>query len=153
MRAVLGAAVGALVGPLVVAGYLWSADHFHVNSNELYAGCANEAYKNFVRLHIDHTGLTVYPIGVRLPIGWTFDLGHPRRGPRDRTERGQWAGLAWFRPKRSIEPELIEKPVHIPPRQRPAAHPSDVHARNTACEQRTRQDRPGPPTDDRDSEA
>jgi hypothetical protein len=152
MRAVLGAAVGALVGPLVVAGYLWSADHFHVNSNELYAGCANEAYKNFLRLHIDHTGLTVYPIGVRLPTGWTFDSDTPGEAPRDRTERGQWAGLAWFRPRRSIEPELIEKPVHIPPRQRPAAHPPDVHAGNTACEQRTRPDPLGPPTDDRDSE-
>jgi len=28
----------------VVAVYLWTADHFRVNSNELYAGCANEAY-------------------------------------------------------------------------------------------------------------
>jgi hypothetical protein len=114
MRAVLGGAVGALAGPLVVAGYLWIADHARVNSNELYAGCANEAYKNFLRLHVDHTGLTVYPIGVRLPVGWTFDSHAPRDAPRDPTERGDWAGRAWFRPKGPIGPELIEKPVHIP---------------------------------------
>jgi hypothetical protein len=53
------------------------ADHFRVNSNELYAGCASEAYKNFLRLHVDRTGLTVYPIGVRLPTGWTFDSDVP----------------------------------------------------------------------------
>jgi hypothetical protein len=81
VRAVLGGGVGALLGPLVVAVYLWIADHFRVNSNELYAGCANEAYKNFLRLHVDRTGLTVYPIGVRLPTGWTFDSAAVRDPP------------------------------------------------------------------------
>ncbi len=116
MRAVLGGAVGALLGPLMVAAYLWTADHFRVNSNELFAGCANEAYKNFLRLHVDRTGLTVYPIGVRVPTGWTFDADTPRTAPHDRTERGDWAGQPWFRPGGAIEPELIEEPVHIPPR-------------------------------------
>jgi len=128
MRAVLGGAVGALLGPLVVAVYLWIADHFRVNSNELYAGCANEAYKNFLRLHVDRAGLTVYPIGIRLPTGWTFDSDAPREAPGDRTERGDWAGRPWFRPKGAIEPELIEKPVHIRPRHRCAPSPPDAHA-------------------------
>jgi hypothetical protein len=127
MRAVLGAAVGALLGPLVVAVYLWIADHFRVNSNELYAGCANEAYKNFLRLHVDRTGLTVYPIGVRLPTGWTFDSDVPHEGPDDRTKRGDWAGRPWFRPKDAIEPELIEKPIQIPPQRRCAPSPPDTH--------------------------
>ncbi len=120
MRAVLGGAVGALVGPLIVAVYLWIADHGQVNSNELYAGCASEAYKNFLRLHVDRTGLTVYPIGVRLPAHWTFDPGTP--APSDAHERGAWAGQPWFRPTEPVRPELIEKPVHIrqadPPQQR-----------------------------------
>jgi hypothetical protein len=128
MRAVLGGVVGALLGPLVVAVYLWIADHFRVNSNELYAGCANEAYKNFLRLHVDRTGLTVYPIGVRHPTGWTFDSDAPREAPRDPTERGTWAGRPWFRPKGAIEPELIEKPIHIRPWQRCAPSPPDAHA-------------------------
>jgi hypothetical protein len=128
MRAVLGGAVGALLGPLVVAVYLWIADHFRVNSNELYAGCANEAYKNFLRLHVDRAGLTVYPIGIRLPTDWTFDSDAPREAPGDRTERGDWAGRPWFRPKGAIEPELIEKPVHIRPRHRCAPSPPDAHA-------------------------
>jgi hypothetical protein len=127
VRAVLGGAVGALLGPLVVAGYLWIADHFRVNSNELYAGCANEAYKNFLRLHVDRTGLTVYPIGVRLPTGWTFDSDTFRETPGDRTERGDWAGRPWFRPKSAIRPELIEKPIHIPPRHRRTPSSPDAH--------------------------
>jgi hypothetical protein len=127
MRAVLGGVVGALLGPLVVAVYLWIADHFRVNSNELYAGCANEAYKNFLRLHVDRTGLTVYPIGVRLPTGWTFDSDAPPQAPHDLTERGNWAGRPWFRPEGAIEPELIEKPIHIPPRHRCAPGPQDAH--------------------------
>jgi hypothetical protein len=123
MRAVLGGAVGAVLGPFVVALYLWIADHGRVNGDELYAGCANEAYKNFLRLHIDDAGLTVYPIGLRLPTGWMFDADTPPDSPRDRKERGDWAGRAWVRPKSAIEPELIEKPIHIPPRHRSAETP------------------------------
>jgi hypothetical protein len=115
MRAVLGGTVGAVLGPFVVAVYLWLADHARVNGDELYAGCANKAYKNFLRLRIDRTGLTVYPIGVRRPTGWTFDPDTPPQPPGDAKKRGGWAGRAWFRPTGRIEPELIEKPIHIPP--------------------------------------
>jgi hypothetical protein len=115
MRAVLGGAVGALLGPFVLAVYLWLADHLRVNGNELYAGCANEVYKNFLRLRIDGTGLTVYPIGLRIPTCWTFDQHAPLEAPRDPKERGDWAGRPWFRPKGPIQPELIEKPLHITP--------------------------------------
>ena len=118
MRAVLGGAIGALLGPFVVAVYLWIADHAQINGDELYAGCANEDYKNFLRLHIDHTGLTVYPIGLRHPSSWTFDSDIPAEAPRDPKARGEWAGRAWFRPKGGIEPELIEKPICISPRHR-----------------------------------
>lgn len=124
MRAVLGGAVGALLGPFVVAVYLWIADHAQINGDELYAGCANEDYKNFLRLHIDHTGLTVYPIGLRHPSSWTFDSDTPTEAPRESTARGEWAGRAWFRPESAIEPELIEKPIHIPPRHRSTETPT-----------------------------
>ena len=127
MRAVLGGAVGALLGPLVVAVYLWIADHFRVNSNELYAGCANEAYKNFLRLRVDRTGLTVYPIGVRLPTGWKFGSDASRVAPRNPKERGIWAGRPWFRPEGAIRPELIERPVEIPPKRRCPPSPPDAH--------------------------
>jgi hypothetical protein len=124
MRAVLGGAVGALLGPFVVAVYLWIADHAQINGDELYAGCANEDYKNFLRLHIDHTGLTVYPVGLRHPSSWTFDSDTPTEAPRDPKARGEWAGRAWFRPTSAIEPELIEKPIHIPPRRRSTEAPA-----------------------------
>jgi hypothetical protein len=123
MRAVLGAAVGALLGPLIVAIYLWIADHWQVNSNELYAGCANEAYKNFLRLRINRTGLTVYPVGIRLPARWAFDPGGPEQAPTDPQERGIWASQPWFRPTEIIQPELIENPIHIPPRETVMAPP------------------------------
>ena len=119
MRAVLGGAVGALLGALVVAVYLWIADHAQVNSNELYAGCANEAYKNFLRLHIDHTGLTVYPIGVRRPAHWTFNPGTSAHAPSDPQKRGAWASHPWFQPTQPIQPELIENPIQIPPSDAP----------------------------------
>jgi hypothetical protein len=117
MRAVLGGVVGALLGPLVVAVYLWIADHVQINGDELYAGCANEDYKNFLRIHIDHTGLTVYPIGLRRPSSWTFDSDAPVEAPCDSKARGEWAGRAWFQADSRVEPELIEQPVHIPPRR------------------------------------
>jgi hypothetical protein len=117
VRAVLGGVVGALLGPLVVALYLWIADHWQVNSNELYAGCANEAYKNFLRLRIDHTGLTVYPVGVRLPAHWRFNPGAPEQAPTDPHERADWARQPWFKPTEDIQPELIENPIHIPPKR------------------------------------
>jgi hypothetical protein len=120
MRAVLGAAVGAVLGPLVVAVYLWSADHVRVNGDELYAACANQTYKNFLRLRVDRTGLTVYPIGVRRPTGWRFDSNASPEPPGDAIERGEWASRAWFRPTDAIEPELIERPIHIPPQRRSA---------------------------------
>ncbi len=147
MRAVLGGTVGALLGPLVVAVYLWIADHFRVNSNELYAGCANEAYKNFLRLHVDNTGLTVYPIGVRLPTGWTFGSDAPQQSPHDPTERGNWASQPWFRPKCPIEPELIEEPIHIPPRHRCAPSPPETRTSTTASAQRAAHDKPKSPPD------
>jgi hypothetical protein len=118
MRAVLGGAIGAVLGPLVVAVYLWSADHVRVNGDELYAGCANQTYKNFLRLRVDRTGLTVYPIGVRRPADWRFDPNTSPEPPADAIERGEWASRAWFRPTDAIEPELIEEPIHIPPRHR-----------------------------------
>jgi len=124
MRAVLGGAVGALLGPFVVAVYLWIADHAQINGDELYAGCANEEYKNFLRLHIDHTGLTVYPVGLRHPSSWTFDSDTSTEAPGDPKARGEWAGRAWFRPTNAIEPELIEKPIHVPPRRRSTEAPA-----------------------------
>ena len=120
MRAVLGGAVGALLGPLVVAVYLWIADHAQINSNELYAGCANEAYKNFLRLHIDRTGLTVYPIGRAAPDWLDVRLGHAHRGP-ERSE-GAWR-LGWpavvpaqerdrARADREAHPHTATAPLH-----------------------------------------
>jgi hypothetical protein len=123
MRAVLGGAVGALLGPLMVAAYLWIADHWQVNSNELYAACANESYKNFLRLRVNRNGLTVYPIGVRLPARWKFDQSLTGTAPTDSQERGEWVSKPWFQPIEDIRAEIIEDPIRIPPK-RPHGHPA-----------------------------
>ena len=66
------------------------ADHHQDRGGRGIAqGVNNEAYKNFLRIHIDHNGLTVYPIGVRLPAHWTFHPGTPASD--DAQERGDWA--------------------------------------------------------------
>jgi hypothetical protein len=117
MRAVLGGAVGALLGPLMVAVYLWIADHWQVNSNELYAACANESFKNFLRLRINRDGLTVYPVGVRLSTRWRFDRNSTGTAPIGSQERGEWASRPWFQPTEDILPEIIEDPIHIPPKR------------------------------------
>ena len=126
MRAVLGGGTGALLGPLVVASYLWLADHWQINSNELYAACANEAYKNFLRLHVNCSGLTVYPVGVRLPARWRFDPRGPEGPPDDPRERGRWAGEPWFQATAEIQAELIEDPVHIPRTRESANDPATI---------------------------
>ena len=119
MRAVLGGAVGALLGPLVVAVYLWIADHFRVNSNELYAGLRQRGVQELPapprRPH------RVDRLPDRRPAPDRLDVRprtHAQQAPGDPTERGDWAGRPWFRPKTAIQPELIENPIHIPPRHR-----------------------------------
>jgi hypothetical protein len=81
MRAVLGGGVGAPLGPLVVAVYLWIADHCRVNGDELYAGCANEAYMNFLRLHIRPHRPHRLPRRPAASDGLDVRLGHTAAGP------------------------------------------------------------------------
>ena len=114
MRAVLGGAVGAPLGPLVVAVYLLVADHVCVNSNELYAGCANEAYNNFLRLHIDRTGLTVYPIGVRHPDRLDVRLRRAPGGP-PRPDRARHLGRPAVVPAEGCDRARADRKAHPHP--------------------------------------
>ncbi|HEX2294183.1 MAG TPA: metallophosphoesterase [Actinomycetota bacterium] len=71
------AVAGAVVGTMVMAAYLYVADWFGCNTNEVFAAQHLETYKNFLRLKVDDAGVTVYPIGVekawkrwRWPATW-----------------------------------------------------------------------------------
>ncbi|MGI8684944.1 MAG: metallophosphoesterase [Acidimicrobiales bacterium] len=100
---------GGLIGSLVMAAYLYLADRFfNCNANELFAAQRIEDKKNFLRLHIDPSGLlTVYPVKVdRVPTKWRL-----RTGGRD--------GDPWFEADGNPpRPALIEEPIRIHPARR-----------------------------------
>ncbi|MGH3941460.1 MAG: metallophosphoesterase family protein [Pseudonocardiaceae bacterium] len=105
--AVVAFAAGALLGPLVLAVYLVSADRVGprgTNTDELFAAQAREDHKCFLRLHIGADGtLTIYPIKIDQPARWHF-AGSP--GPTER----------WFEPDTEPAPALIEDPIVVPKR-------------------------------------
>jgi hypothetical protein len=104
---------GGLLGCGVMAGYLYVADFFKLNANELFSAQRNRDWKNFVRLHIGEDGtLTVYPVGVRkTPRKWRLDHdaqgGEPRFEPVNENEK--------------VEPRLIEPFLVVAPTQARAA--------------------------------
>ncbi|MFN2606635.1 MAG: metallophosphoesterase [Acidimicrobiales bacterium] len=108
------AAVGGLVGCEIMAAYLWVANHWGLNDNELFAAQRNRDWKNFLRLHVDTGGvLTVYPVGVDHT---------PRRWER-RDDGGP--GDPWLQPAgEAISFHLIEAPVRIDPAIPPPAPPA-----------------------------
>jgi hypothetical protein len=79
---------------------------FERHSNEAFACQGIKDRKNFVRLHIDPDGkLTIYPVGVdRVLRKDDYELD-TSGGP----------GAPYFRPKsgKSVEPRLIEEPIHV----------------------------------------
>ena len=96
---------GGLLGCGVMAGYLYVADHFKLNDNELFSAQRIRDWKNFMRLHIADDGtLTVYPVGVdKTPRKW-------------RLRRGGAADDPWFEPvDRQLAARLIEEPIIVRP--------------------------------------
>jgi hypothetical protein len=103
--------LGALVGPLVTAGYLVFADLFGVNTDDLFSAQAIPDYKSFLRIRIAVDGtLTVFPIKIEHSVRWEF--AGPDGMPGDRR---------WFRPVDGVEPvpELLEPPITVTKRPTP----------------------------------
>ena len=98
---------GGLLGCGVMAGYLYVADFFKLNANELFSAQRIRDWKNFVRLHIAEDGtLTIYPVGIRTtPKKWR--LAHDPKGDSPLFEPA----------KGSVEPRLIEPPIVVAPTQ------------------------------------
>jgi hypothetical protein len=102
--------VGGMLGSWTLSAYLWIADHFRCNTNELFSAQRMEGYKNFVRMHIDESGrLTIYPIGVRR-VTQNWEL-RPNGRPGD----------PWYQPASADmpKPHLIEPPIRLEPLAKP----------------------------------
>ena len=111
---VVSALAGGLLGPAVVAGYLFLADRMGptgVNTDELFSAQAIQDYKCFLRLRISADGtLTIFPIKIERAVRWVFAGGADHADDGDRR---------WYRPADGVEPipELIEEPIVV--RKRP----------------------------------
>jgi hypothetical protein len=57
--------VGGLLGGVAMGMYLLLAQLLDRHPNEAFAAMHMTGYKNFLRLHLDRDGLTVYPFGIR----------------------------------------------------------------------------------------
>lgn len=66
---------GGIVGSLVFGTYLFVASRFFGrHGTEAFSAFRHEGYKNFLRLRIDHEGVTVYVIGIDRPCkNWKID--------------------------------------------------------------------------------
>ncbi len=73
---VITAAVGSVVSMFVFGLYLLLAlnhSKLRLHANGAFASLRIQDYKNFLRIRLSPTGLTVYPIGVRkVPSAWRF---------------------------------------------------------------------------------
>jgi hypothetical protein len=92
-----------VVGTMLFTLYLLVADLFRVNRTELFASMRIEGMKSFLRLRIDATGCTVYPVKVeKVPRKWRLQPSGPPE-------------TSWFEPDGDLPmAELIEEPITIP---------------------------------------
>ncbi len=67
------AALGYVLGAAIMGAYLYvSVRVFHRHGNEAFSSLREEGWKNFVRLRIDRTGLTLWAFGLdAMPSQWT----------------------------------------------------------------------------------
>ena len=97
-------AIGYLVGGLAFGLYL-VALHRRApkHANEAFSCQSIPDWKNFLRLRIDESGLTIYPIGVeRVPRDWTYAVDGGLSDP-------------WLEPAdRPLTAKLIERPISVP---------------------------------------
>lgn len=94
--------VAGVAATLLVSAYLLVAGGFGVNDNELFAGQSIEDSKCFLRMKIDESGLTVYPIGI------------PKVGRSWKANPDGADDSSWIVPEHPIPTHLIEPPFTIP---------------------------------------
>jgi hypothetical protein len=100
----IDAAVGAIVGAVVVGGYFAVTNALPglgLHGNEAFSAARLSCYRNFVRLHIDRNGtLTVYAVGLdRITRRWRPDPDAP--DPEQ----------SWLAAEPTLAPRLIDEVV------------------------------------------
>jgi hypothetical protein len=103
---VLVGMAGAVVGSIVFAAFLFLMfTLFGWNRTEAFSSFRYSGYKNFLRMHITKTAVTIYPIGIdKISTQWDFEP-EPKNGS---------AEASWLKPKAgTIETRLIEKEFTI----------------------------------------
>lgn len=106
LTVIVGAA-GAILGPTLMGLYLLLAmNGLGRHANEAFSSLKIQDYKNFLRLHIDEAGLTIYPVGIeKVPRAWSVIEGWKPGEPRIVPKEGP------------IVHHLIEEPIHVPATQ------------------------------------
>ncbi len=102
--------LGGLGGALAMGAYLaLTCAGLRAHGNEAFSAMASTSYKNFLRLHINRSGvLTIYPIGLdHSTKDWTYD-------PDNSDIEAPW--LAPGPGKRPVPRLIEEQPVMIDPR-------------------------------------
>lgn len=62
---------GGITGCIVMGVYLLLTNlYLGIHDNEAFSSIKWSGYKNFIRMHIDHESLTIYPIGLHKTATW-----------------------------------------------------------------------------------
>ncbi|HEY9517296.1 MAG TPA: metallophosphoesterase [Gemmatimonadaceae bacterium] len=100
--------LGWLVGSLVMGLYFIIAlNGFGRHTNEAFSSLRSPDWKSFLRMRVDATGVTIYPVGIRrVWKAWRINPGGP--------ESPEWIP-DYQAPRRQhgIEPALIESPIIV----------------------------------------
>jgi hypothetical protein len=101
-------ALGWIVGSLIMGIYfLISLNGFGRHTNEAFSSLRSPDWKSFLRMRIDATGMTIYPVGIRrVWKAWRINPGGPESPEWIPDERAP-------RRKHGTEPELIEPPITV----------------------------------------
>ena len=116
---VLVGLVGGVVGSLIFATFLFLVfTVFGWNSTEAFSSFRYNGYKNFLRIHVTTTAVTVYPIGIdKICKNWDYDPG------------AESPEASWLKPSNgTIETRLIE-PAFTIPAPSPASEPATAESR------------------------
>jgi len=92
---------GSIVAAFIMGTYLYFSNRlFSMHINEASSSLACPNYKNFLRLHVHTSGVTIYPVGIRkVPTKW-------------QTRYNEKEDIYSFKGS-SVETFLIEKPIQI----------------------------------------
>jgi len=89
---------------------------FGCHGNDVFSSQAIADHKCFLRMHLDASGLTIYPLKIaKVSRDWKIGEGVALEARDGQTWKLRASrGGARFTPAKPIAVELIEPPIHIP---------------------------------------